>query len=109
MLRHELTYLVTESIGQRLCSHRKERIGRDIVRDTQQPLLHTALGIFKTEIECCSFPRSQVPKSFTLGNADAKIQHQPGLADFRCAAEDGHALGQKRLDTEPRGRQPHVH
>lgn len=108
MLTDEFIDLLAQTICQRFCSNSEESIPRDFIRDGKQTLLHTPQRILQAEVQRCALLCRQVPDGFALCNADAQIQHQPRLADLRCATEDRHALRQQCCDAEFRWRQIHL-
>ena len=85
----------------------KENIG-SLVGNGQQSFLQPACGIFKTDIERCSFRSRKVPYCFALRNTNAPVKHQPRLADFRCAADNSKSLRQQLFNHKFCRRQVHI-
>ena len=94
MLFHKITDLIAETVCQRFRRHSKERIGRPLVSNAQEPFLYTAKGIFKAEVESCAFGGGEIPERFSFCYPHTEIQHQPGLTDLGSTTEDTHAVGQ---------------
>ena len=58
----------------------------------EQPALHPLERILQTQVQGRPLPRFHSPDRFPFCDPHTPVQHQPGLPDLRCAAQDAQAL-----------------
>ena len=100
MLFNEGANFITETFDKWVRRRCKKSIRGNVICDAVKPFLHTPERILQAKIQGCTFGGRHTPHTFSFGDADTYIQHQPRFADFRCAAEDSYPLRQQRVDTK---------
>lgn len=93
ILFEELDELLLQTFFQNVALRTETNIGRNLVRDTEEPVLDTAGGIFKAEIERSALFRLEIPNGFAFGDGCSQPESQPGFSHLRCACQNMQALG----------------
>ena len=101
MIFYKSSYLITKTICKSACHISKVHIGRNIVCDVVEPVLHTPESVLKTKIEGCPACGFHAPHIFALGNPHTKVKHQPRLTYLGSTAKDCNAFRQQSIHTEP--------
>lgn len=96
----ELCELPLQTFLQNVALGAEADVGRDFIRDTEEPVLDAARRIFQTEIERSALLCPEVPHGFTLGDGGSQPESQPGFSHFRCTCEDVQSLGDERVHYE---------
>ena len=55
-------------------------------------------GIFQAKVQGSALLCFHTPQGFALSNTNTQVQHHPGFADLRCAAQDTQPLGKQTTD-----------
>ncbi len=107
MLRNKVFNLFFQSFADLKAESSKENI-RSLVGNGKQPLLQSARGIFKADIEGRALRNGKIPNLFALRDTHAPVKHQPRLPDLRGAADDGKPLREQVFDNELCRGQVHI-
>ena len=92
MLLEELGELLFQTFLQNTALRTEADTGRDFVRDAEEPILDTAGGIFKAEVERGALFRLETPDRFAFGDGGSQPESQPGFSHLRCAGQNVQAL-----------------
>ena len=109
VLPHKAADLLQQAAGHGLRLGGEVGVPRHLVGDAVQPILHPAEGVLQTQVQGGSLLGGQAPHRLPLGDADAPVQHHPGLANLGRPAQEAHPLGQQRVHAEAGGLQVKAH
>ena len=109
VLPHKAADLLQQAAGHGLRLGGEVGVPRHLLGDAVQPILHPAEGVLQTQVQGGSLLGGQAPHRLSLGNADAPVQHHPGLANLGRPAQKAHPLGQQCVHAEAGGLQVKAH
>ena len=109
VLPHKAADLLQQAAGHSLRLGGEVGVPRHLVGDAMEPVLDPAEGVLQTQVQGGSLLGGQPPHRLSLGNADAPVQHHPGLANLGRPAQKAHPLGQQCVHAEAGGLQVKAH
>ena len=109
VLPHKAADLLQQAAGHSLRLGGEVGVPRHLLGDAVQPILHPAEGVLQTQVQGGPFLGGQAPHRLPLGDADAPVQHHPGLANLGRTAQEAHPLGQQCVHAEAGGLQVKAH